>query len=101
MLRQTLLRYLQGVNLTLLALGATFTVVLSVVCLMLYWHLEAAPHYRPQFESMRTSTLLFMGVMLSAAAATWALQRRYLLSWFAEGLLLLSVVITVQYFLPK
>ncbi len=101
MLRQTLLRYLQGVNLTLLALGATFTVVLSVVCLMLYWHLDAAPEYRPQFESMRTSTMLFAGIMLTAAMAVWTVRRRLLLGWIAEPLLVLSVCITVQYFLPK
>lgn len=101
MLSQTLLRYLQGVNLTLLALGATFTVVLSVVSLLLYWHLETAPQYRAQFESMRFSTLLFAGVMASAALAVWSVRRRYLVGWLAEVLLLLSIAITVQYFLPK
>ncbi|MGH8453226.1 MAG: hypothetical protein ACRESW_01620, partial [Nevskiales bacterium] len=86
---------------TLLALGATFVVVLSVVCLLLYINLDTAPEYRPQFESMRISTLLFAGVMSAAAAAIWAHRQRHVLRWPAEMLLATSVTITVLYFLPK
>jgi hypothetical protein len=98
---QVLLRYLQGFNWTLLAVGATFTLVLSVVCLLLYLNLDTAPHYRPQFEGMVASTLLFAGVMLSAGAAAWAQRRRHLLRWPAELLLAAAAAATVFYFLPK
>jgi hypothetical protein len=98
---QVLLRYLQGLNWTLLAVGATFTVVLSVVCLLLYLNLDAAPRYRPQFEGMVASTLLFAGVMLSAGAAVWAQCRRHGLRWPAELLLAAAATATVLYFLPK
>jgi hypothetical protein len=101
MLNQTLLRYLQGLNWALLALGATFTVVLSVVALLLYLNLDSAPRYRPQFESMRLSTLLFLGVMLTGAAAVWAHRRGHILRWPAEVLLATTSVVTVLYFLPK
>ncbi len=101
MLSQTLLRYLQGLNWTLLALAATFTIVLSVVVLLLYLNLGSAPHYRPQFESMRFSTLLFAGVMLAGAAAVWTQRQRHFLRWPAELLLGASSLITVLYFLPQ
>ena len=101
MLGQALLRYLQGLNWTLLALGATFTVVLSVVTLLLYLNLDSAPQYRPQFESMRISTLLFLGVMLAGAAAVWAHRQRHVLRWPAELLLAAASVVTVLYFLPE
>lgn len=100
-MKEMLLRYLQGFNLLLLALGATFSVVLSVVCLLLFLHLDTAPEYRPQFESMRVSTLLFVGVMAAAAAAYWGQRRRNLLRWPAELLLTGMILVTVQYFLPK
>lgn len=98
---QTFLRYLQGLNWALLALGVTFTLVLSVVCLLIYLNLDVAPEYRPQFESTRTSTLLFAGVMLAGAAAVWAQSRRHALRWPAELLLAAAVTNTVLYFLPK
>lgn len=95
-----LLRYLQGLNWLLLALGATFTVVLSVVVLMLYVNLDTAPQYRPQFEGTRISTLWFAAVMCSAALAVWGLRNRHVLGWPAQLLLLACVVGTVRYFLP-
>ncbi len=98
---QVLLRYLQGINWTLLAIGATFTLVLSVVCLLLYLNLDTSPHYRPQFDGMVGSTLLFAGVMLSAGAAVWAQRRRHVLRWPAELLLGAACAATVFYFLPN
>jgi hypothetical protein len=100
LLRQTLLRYLQGLNWALLALGATFTIVLSVVSLLLYLNLDTAPRYQPQFEAALESTLLFSGVMLAAAGAVWLHRRDHILRWPAELLLALAVAATVSYFLP-
>jgi hypothetical protein len=94
------LRYLQGFNWALLALGTTFTVVLSVVCLLLYLNLGGAPQYRPQFEATLASTLLFAGIMLCAAAAVWAQRQRHWMRWPAELLLAAAVAATVRYFLP-
>lgn len=96
-----MLRYLQGLNWTLLALGATFTIVLSVVCLLLFIYLDTAPEYRPQFESMRTNTLLFASVMACAAVAVWSQRRHHRLRWPAEIMLMAAVFVTVQHFLPK
>lgn len=96
-----LLRYLQGLNWALLALGVTFTVVLSVVCLLLYLNLDTAPRYRPQFESAFNSVLLFAGVMLTAAGTVWLHRRGHRLRWPAELLLAVAVTVTILYFLPE
>jgi hypothetical protein len=95
-----MMRYLQGLNWTLLAVGASFTVVLSVVSLLFYLHVADAPQYQPQFEAAKLNTAYFAAVMLSAAAAAWTLRRRHILHWPAEILLLATCVATVMHFLP-
>ena len=98
---QVFLRYLQGFNWAFLALGATLTLVLSVVCLLLYLNLDTAPQYRPQFESTRTSAFLFVAVMLSAAVAVCTQRTQHLLRWPAELLLAAAITVVVLYFLPQ
>lgn len=95
-----MMRYLQGLNWTLLAVGASFTVVLSVVSLLLYLHVADAPQYQPQFEAARINTVYFAGVMSAAALAAWALRKRHILHWPAEMLLLATCIATLMHFLP-
>lgn len=95
-----ILRYLQGLNWVLLAIGATFTIVLSVVSLMLFVNLSAAPRYRPEFEQTLASTGIFVFVMVAAAAAVWTHRKQHLLRWPAELLLAVAVVAVFRYFLP-
>ena len=101
MLNQTLMRYLQGLNWTLLVLGATLFVNLAVVCLLYFLHLDQAPRYRAEFDSVVLSTLLFFGVALAAATAIWGQRRQFSWRWLAEGVLALTVFGSVWHFLPK
>jgi hypothetical protein len=95
-----LLRYLQGLNWALLAIGATFTIVLSVVSLLLFLNLPAAPRYRPEFEQTLASTGIFAFVMAAAAAAVWSHRKQSTLRWPAELLLVIAVFTVFRYFLP-
>lgn len=95
------LRYLQGLNWALLAIGATFTIVLSVVSLLLYVNLSAAPRYRPEFEQTLASTLVFGFVLMTAGAAVWTQRKRHPLRWPAELLLVVAVLTVFRFFLPK
>lgn len=95
-----MMRYLQGLNWTMLALGTTFAVVLAVVGLLLYLNLDTAPEYQPQFDAAMTNALYFTGVMLAAALAAWAVRRRHVLRWPAELLLLAVTTMTILHFLP-
>ena len=98
---QVMLRYLQGLNWAFLAIGVTFTVVLSVVSFLLYINLDDAPRYQPQFEAAFGSVQLFTGVMLTAGAAVWLHRRGHFLRWPAELLLVATITITVRHFLPQ
>lgn len=95
-----ILRYLQGLNWALLAIGVTFTVVLSVVALLLYVNLGAAPRYQPEFEQAMASTLVFAFVMVAAAAAVWTHRTQHVLRWPAEILLVVAVLVVLRFFLP-
>lgn len=96
----TALRYLQGANWALLAIGVTFSIVLAVVSFLLYINLDTAPRYRPQFEAAFDSVQLFAVVMSAAGVAVWLQRRRHFLRWPAELALVAAVVVTVRHFLP-
>lgn len=97
----TFLRYLQGVNWALLAVAATFTAVLPVVCLLIYVHLDEAPRYQASFDYVFKITMLFLMLLVVAAAAVWTHRRQHFLRWPAEVLLLAAVVYVLLFVSPK
>lgn len=97
----TFLRYLQGLNWALLAVAATFTAVLPVVCLLIYVHLDEAPRYQASFDYVLKITTVFVMLLAAAAVAVWTHQRQHFLRWPAELVLLGAVVYVFLFVSPK
>jgi hypothetical protein len=84
--------YLQVLTAALFALAVSLAGIMSVVCLMMGWHLDLRPGLREEWPLLLTFTGLFVFLSLVTGAAWWSLRRRWQ-GWPAvQGLMWISLV---------
>lgn len=85
------MKYLQILNLTLLALGVTFAVVLAVESLIYALYLNADPALRRQLPMLLQLTGMSCALALASTLTYFAHRRGWRLRWPAQVLPLLAV----------
>ena len=80
------MKYLQILNLTLLALGTTLAVVLAVESLIYTLYLDAAPQVRRQLPLLLRLTATLCGFSIASLLAYLGHRRQALWRWPAQVL---------------
>lgn len=87
-----MISYLQLLSAALFALAVSLAGIMSVVCLMMGWHLDLRPGLREEWPLLLTFTGLFAVMSLITGAAWWGLRRRWA-AWPAlQGMMWISLV---------
>jgi hypothetical protein len=79
-------KYLQILNLAVLALGAALALVMAVVCLLYGVHLDTEPRLRQEFTGLLTLTAGFAGFGAAGALAFFGHRGRWMLRWPLQAL---------------
>lgn len=90
------MRYLQGLNWLLLAVGALMSLILSVVLLIYFLYVGEAPRLRATLPLLIETTLIFMGLAAVAAAAALGMRSHVAWRWPAQ-IALLAVVLSISW----
>lgn len=85
------MKYLQILNATLLALGASLALCMGVVCFLYGVHLDAEPQLRAEMPRLYALTAVFAALGLAGLIAFEAQRRRWLLRWPAQLLPFLPI----------
>lgn len=80
------MKYLQILNLAVLALGAALSLVLAVVCLLYGVHLDLQPRLRSDLIGLLILTGWFAGFGMAGALAFFGHRGRWLLRWPLQAL---------------
>ncbi|MES1944259.1 hypothetical protein PC39_09095 [Salinisphaera sp. PC39] len=91
------MRYLQILNIACLIAGASMTLVLSVVTLIMALYQEEAAQVGGSFAGVAAATVVFALFGLAAAAAVWGMRRGAAWRWIAQGVLFAVIALLVTY----
>lgn len=91
------MRFLQILNIVILAATVVMGVVMAVVCLLLVLNRELAVEAGARLAPAAASALVFAIAAAAAALAVWAVARRSAWGWAAEVGMLAGIVLVVQF----